>query len=126
MIARFFLLLLLPILLSATTFKVASYNVQNLFDDIRNGSEYDDYIPGKHNWTSRMVDIKLNHTAEVLCDLDADIVALQEIENESILIRLQKRLKRVGCSYPYRAITRMKRTAIHMALLSRFPILDER
>ena len=126
MIARFFLLLLLPILLSATTFKVASYNVQNLFDDIRNGSEYDDYIPGKHNWTSRMVDIKLNHTAEVLCDLDADIIALQEIENEAILIRLQKRLKRVGCAYPYRAITRKKRTAIHVALLSRFPIVDER
>jgi len=126
MIVRYLLLFLLSILLSAATFKVASYNVQNLFDDIRNGSEYDDYIPGKHNWTSRMVDIKLNHTAEVLCDLDADIIALQEIENEAILIRLQKRLKRVGCAYPYRAITRKKKTAIHVALLSRFPITEER
>ncbi|HHH37402.1 MAG TPA: hypothetical protein ENK77_02160, partial [Epsilonproteobacteria bacterium] len=106
------LLLFLPLFLAGGSFVVASYNVENLFDDAKNGSEYDDYIPGRHNWTSRMVEIKLNHTAEVLCDLDADIVALQEIENEAILARLQKRLKRVGCPYPYRAITHKKKTAI--------------
>ena len=126
MISRVALLLLLPLYLFSTSFKVASYNVENLFDEIRNGTEYDDYIPGKHNWTSRMVEIKLNHTAEVICDLDADIVALQEIENEAILIRLQRRLKRVGCTYPYRAITRKKKTAIRVAMLSRFPIADTR
>lgn len=37
-----------------------------------------------------MVDIKLNHTAEVICDLDADILGLQEVENRSILNALQK------------------------------------
>jgi len=125
-VKRLLLLLFLPLFLAGESFVVASYNVENLFDDVKNGSEYDDYIPGRHNWTSRMVEIKLNHTAEVLCDLDADIVALQEIENEAILARLQKRLKRVGCPYPYRAITHKKKTAIQLALLSRYPIVDKR
>ncbi len=116
----------MPYILLATELKIASYNVENLFDDVRDGSEYDDYIPGKHNWTVRMVEIKLNHTAEVLCELDADIVGLQEIENEAILVRLQKRLKRVGCPYQYHAITQKKSTNIHVALLSRYPIINQR
>ena len=126
MILRLIFSLLLPLIVQAASFKVASYNVENLFDDLRNGTEYDDYIPGKHNWTSRMVEIKLNHIAEVICDLDADIVALQEIENDAILQRLQNRLRRVGCPYPYRAITQKKQTAIQVALLSRFPITHKR
>ncbi len=73
-----------------------------------------------------MVDIKLTNISEVLCDMNADIVALQEIENESVLMQLQKRLKRVGCEYPYRSIVRKKKTTIRVALLSRFPITDER
>ena len=66
---RYLLLLLLPILLFSKPFKVATYNVENLFDAKYQGSEYKEYIPGKHNWNRRMVDIKLNHTAEVICDL---------------------------------------------------------
>ncbi|MEA3418128.1 MAG: endonuclease/exonuclease/phosphatase family protein [Campylobacterota bacterium] len=120
------LLLLIPLFLLSKEVKIASYNVENLFDDVKNGSEYDEYQPGKHNWTKRMVEIKLNHTAEVLCDLDADIIGLQEIENPAILLRLQKRLKRVGCPYPYASITQKKRTAIHVALLSKYPITKKR
>jgi len=124
---RYILLLLLLSISYAREFKVASYNVENLFDDVVDGSEYDEYIIGKHNWSSRMVEIKLNHISEVLCELDADIVGLQEIENEAILVRLQKRLKRVGCPYRYRAITTQKRRiAISIALLSRYPILNKR
>jgi len=125
-VKRIFLLFILPLFLTSGSFTVASYNVENLFDDVRNGSEYDDYIPGRHNWTPRMVEIKLNHTAEVLCDLNADIVALQEIENEAILVRLKKRLNQTGCAYPYHAITHKKQTAIQTALLSRYPITDKR
>lgn len=116
------LFFLLPFLLFAKPFKVATYNVENLFDSIFKGTEYSDYTR-KHNWTERMVDIKLNHTAEVICDLDADILGLQEIENDHILRQLQKRLKQVGCHYPYRAITHTKGAPIQTAVLSRFPII---
>ena len=126
LLLRIILLLLLPLLLFSATFKVASYNVENLFDDIRNGTEYDEYIPGRHQWTSRMAEVKLNHTAEVICDLDADIVALQEVENETVLKRLQKRLGRVGCAYRYTAVTHKRTSAIQVALMSRFPITGTR
>ena len=115
------LLLLLPLLVLAKPFKVATYNVENLFDASYIGTEYDDY-QAKHNWTKRMVNIKLNHVAEVICDLDADILGLQEIENANILKQLQVRLSRVGCAYKYSAITSKKGAPIQVALLSRFRI----
>ncbi|MCO4846096.1 MAG: endonuclease/exonuclease/phosphatase family protein [Sulfurovum sp.] len=119
---RYLLLFLVPLLLFATPVKVATYNVENLFDAVYQGSEYKEYIPGKHNWNKRMVDIKLNHTAEVICDLDADILGLQEVENNHILQQLIRRLDRVGCPYRYSSITHKKDTAIQVALLSRYPI----
>lgn len=122
---RYLLLCLLPLLLFSKPFKVATYNVENLFDSEYVGTEYDDYTL-KHNWTKRMVDIKLNHTAEVICDLDADILGLQEIENANIFEQLKKRLSRVGCGYRYSAITFKKDAPIQVALLSRFPIKTQR
>ncbi|TET87699.1 MAG: hypothetical protein E3J96_04980 [Sulfurovum sp.] len=123
---RYLLLFLLPLLLFSKPFKIATYNVENLFDANFQGTEYKEYIPGKHNWNKRMVEIKLNHTAEVICDLDADILGLQEVENSIIFEALLKRLKRVGCEYRYGAITHKKGAPIQVALLSRFPIVNQK
>ncbi len=117
-----YLLLLIPLLLFAKPFKVASYNVENLFDACYDGTEYDEFVPGRHHWTKAIVEKKLLHTAEVLCDLDADIVGLQEIENEHIFNRLRRLLQRSGCKYGYGAITHKKGAPIQVALLSRFPL----
>jgi len=119
---RYLLLVLLPLFLSATPFKVATYNVENLFDAQYQGSEYKEYIPGKHNWNKRMMEVKLNHTAEVICDVDADIVGLQEVENANIFKQLIAKLDRVGCAYKHSAISTKKGAAIQVALLSRYPI----
>jgi len=121
-----FILLLSALSLEAKPFKIASYNVENLFDAYYQGTEYEEYIPNKHNWNTRMVEIKLEHTAEVICDLNADILGLQEIENEQILHRLVKLLKRVGCPYRYSAMTHKAGAPIQVALLSRFPIRNSR
>ncbi len=122
----YLLLFLLPLLLFSKPFKVATYNVENLFDANYQGSEYEDYVPGKHNWNKRMVEVKLNHVAEVICDLDAEILGLQEIENNHIFEQLKKRLTRVGCGYRYSAITSKKDAPIQIALLSRFPIKNKK
>lgn len=122
---RYLLLFLLPLFLVSKPFKVATYNVENLFDAQYVGTEYEDYTI-KHNWTKRMVEIKLNHVSEVICDLDADILGLQEIENDYIFEQLKKRLSRVGCGYRYSAITSKKNAPIQVALLSRFPIKKQR
>ncbi|MHB0992988.1 MAG: endonuclease/exonuclease/phosphatase family protein [Sulfurovum sp.] len=122
---RYILLIILPFLLYGAPFKVATYNVENLFDAVYDGTEYDDYTPGKHNWNARTVEIKLNHTAEVICDLDADVLGLQEIENERILGQLVEKLKKVGCPYKYSAVSHKKGSSIQVALLSRFPIVKQ-
>jgi len=107
-------------------FKLATYNVENLFDATFQGSEYEEYIPGKHNWNKRMVEIKLNHTAEVICDIEADIIGLQEIENKHIFNQLITKLKKVGCGYKYSAITAKKGASIQVALLSRYPLKKQK
>jgi len=115
-----------PLFVSAKPLKVVSYNVENLFDMQRSGLEYREYIPGKHHWTEPILRKKLEHIAEVICDLDAEVIALQEVENDHILGRLQRTLRQVGCDYGYRAITDSKRTPIHNALLSKIPIKKRR
>jgi endonuclease/exonuclease/phosphatase family metal-dependent hydrolase len=106
-------------MVEAQTLKIASYNVENLFDMQRSGYEYKEYQPNRHGWTASMLSKKIAHLAEVICDLDADVIGLQEVENDAVLSQLQKVLKRVGCDYPYRAITHTKQTPIHNALLSK-------
>ena len=90
------------------------------------GLEYKEYIPRRHNWTEPMLQKKLTHLAEVICDLDAEVIGLQEIENDHILERLQETLERVGCRYRYRAITDTKQTPIHNAILSKIALKKRR
>ena len=119
---KIFSLLLFPLLLLSTNIKVASYNVENLFDMVYDGHEYKAYIPNQHKWNKKNFQKKLLNISEVICDLNADIIGLQEIENKNVLKQLQKSLKKVGCSYKYLAITHKKKSAIQVAILSRFPI----
>jgi len=109
--------------LNATTLKIATYNVENLFDFKNNGTEYKEYRPNKHNWTRKIFNKKLLNTSEVICDVNADIIALQEIENENILKLLKKGLKNIGCIYKYHAITHKKKSGIQVAILSKIPIM---
>lgn len=109
--------------LNATTLKIATYNVENLFDFKNNGTEYKEYRPNKHNWTRKTSNKKLLNIAEVICDVNADIIGLQEIENENILKLLNKGLKNIGCIYKYHAITHKKKSGIQVAILSKIPIM---
>lgn len=122
----FFFLLIFFTSLFGRDFSVASYNVQNLFDDKYQGSEYDDYIPGKHNWNQKMAKTKLYHTAEAICDVNSDIIGLQEIENKYVFDELQKLLRVVGCEYKYSAITKKSFSSVQVAILSRYPIVSQR
>ncbi|MFH1094026.1 MAG: helix-hairpin-helix domain-containing protein [Candidatus Omnitrophota bacterium] len=107
----------------AKIFKIASYNLENLFDLVRNGTEYSEYIPNNpYGWNKQNFNIKLNNTAKVIKELAPDIIALQEIESEKALIGLKERLKEFDVDYPYFAIADSKPTAVKCALLSKFPI----
>ena len=116
---RLIILPIIPFILYSTELKIATYNVENLFDDVANGTEYEEFIPNRHNWTKAVLDKKLEHISQVICDLNADVIGLEEVENNRALKLLQERLKQKGCKYPYSAITHKKGSAIQVALLSK-------
>lgn len=101
---------------------IASYNVENLFDMEPNGSEYPEYIPNFKGWDELAHKTKLANTAKVIKDIGADVVALQEIENENALKELLGELKKDGVEYPYHAITTNAKTAVQNAVISKFKI----
>ena len=116
----------LPVVMLAQTLTIASWNVENLFDMQRDGTEYAEYVPGRHGWREALLVIKIRNLTEVICDLDADVIGLQEVENDRALVRLQRSLKRAGCPYRYRAITHTRETPVRNALLSRIPLKQTR
>lgn len=61
------------------SFSVATWNVENLFDALDDPEKMDERP------SSAQVADKLDAVARVLMALDADLVALQEVENENIL-----------------------------------------
>lgn len=115
-------LLFIPLLLSALEFKVATYNVENLFDALKEGGEYEEYVPNnKHGWNEAMLQIKIAHIARVIADIDADVIVLEEVENKAVLKQLNVALG--NKAYPYLFYPNKKeRVTIETALLSRFPI----
>lgn len=107
-------------------FTVASYNVENLFDMVANGSEYPEYIPNFKGWDEKAHATKLANTAHVIKDINADIMALQEVENENALKELLVQLKKEGVSYPYYVITKNEKTAVQNVIISKFKITSHK
>lgn len=121
---RFLWLLLITLTLwGGTEVKIATYNVENLFDTNDDGNEYEEYIPNTSwGWNDAMYRVKLRNTAQVIHDIGADIIGLEEIESEIALKDLKAELNRQGLYYPYYAFSRSKNTTVSVALLSRYPI----
>lgn len=119
------LLLATHTLLGGTEVKIASYNVENLFDMNDDGTEYEQYIPNTSwGWNEETHRIKLRNTAQVIKDIGADVIGLQEIESETALKELKAELNRQGLYYPHYAFARAKNTTVAVALLSRYPIVS--
>lgn len=102
----------------ASELKIATYNVENLFDAKVQGSEYNDFKNG--NWNAEKYSFKLEKTVDVLKRLDADIVALQEIENFEVLKDLAQKS---GYKF-YKFSKSDKNSPFGVAVLSRIKIKD--
>ncbi|WP_459924740.1 endonuclease/exonuclease/phosphatase family protein [Desulfatiferula olefinivorans] len=110
----------------AATLRIASYNVENLFDSERQGTEYPEYVPdGASGWNETMARIKYRQIARVLSDLDADIAALQEVESDLALDGLQDALAEHNRRYAFRVFSKTPGQAVGCALLSRFPVRSQ-
>jgi endonuclease/exonuclease/phosphatase family metal-dependent hydrolase len=109
---------------NGTTFTVASYNLENAFDLVANGTEYAEFIPNFKGWDKESFEIKFSNSAKVIADMKPDIIALEEIENENALNELKKRLNARGSTYAYSAITTNQQSAVQVALLSKYKIVE--
>ncbi len=111
----------------AKTFKIASYNLQNLFDLTHDRTEYLEYIPNtRFGWTKAIFDIKIANIARVIKDLEADVVSLQEVESKKSLVCLANKLKSFNVNYPYLEIADDSRTVtVKCAVLSKYPIIKK-
>lgn len=116
---KLFILFFFSFSLYAKTFTVASYNVENLFDLVKHRSDYREYIPNtKSNWNQKNFNIKVNNVLKVLKDIDADIIALQEIENRQMMNLLLKKLPQ----YKYSSFTKFRNSSVGIGFLSKIKI----
>ena len=72
--------------------QVSFWNVENLFDldDDPNKNDEEFSIGGRKNVTREIYDLKLKNCAEVLQDLNADILGICEVENRFMLEELNR------------------------------------
>ena len=115
---KLLLTLLCPLLLiGGDTLTIAFWNVENLFDledDPRKRDE-EFALGGKKGVTQKIYDLKLAHCAEVLADLNADIVGLCEVENRFVLEELNREF--IGRNYDIVHFESPDRRGIDCALL---------
>ena len=98
----------------ASELKIATYNVENLFDAQNNGNEYKDFVVGKSKWNEFNAERKFNLVKNKIKEINADIIALQEIENEEILKRLMEE-----SGYKYFVFSKVENVAIGLGVLSK-------
>ena len=122
----FLFILLLSLLSCGGGIVVASYNVENLFDDLKEGREYPEY--SGEQWSREQYYRKLSAIARAVKTASArgpDILCFQEIESEIALRDLRDRhLKDFG--YRYLVFVPQEQVATTVACLSRIPIVRTR
>jgi len=108
------LLLLLPLAVThAETFRVAEYNVEN----------YLDQPTETRHAKSAESRAKIRESIRAL---NPDVIALEEMGSTNALLELRVSLKAEGLNFPYWEHVSGFDTNIHVAILSRFPIIARR
>lgn len=120
----FFLLFIAsPALVAQTTFRIMSYNVENLFDTRDNPDKDDDeFLPsGNRHWTPGRYYHKLQQIAKVISAAGEwstpALIALCEVENDSVLTHLTQRTPLRWQDYRYVITQSPDPRGINVALL---------
>ncbi|MCR4789505.1 MAG: endonuclease/exonuclease/phosphatase family protein [Treponemataceae bacterium] len=107
--------------------KVASWNLQTFFDCQYSGNEYTGFRAQDKNWTVEKYYSRIEKLCRVLKDIDADIFALEEIENKNIIYDIANNYEFQGRrdkAYDYACFAGEENQAFGLAIISRHPILD--
>lgn len=92
MMKKFLSLITFFTLLQSQSLKVGFWNVENLFDlkDDPTTRDEEFALGGKKNVTPEIYNLKLKNCADVLADLDADVLGVCEVENSFVMEELNK------------------------------------
>ncbi len=98
-----------------------TFNVQNLFDGIKNGEEYKEYRPPK--WNKNAYEERLIAIGKAIQSVkqSIDLIVLQEVENQGVLEDLQRYYLP---TFKHIAITNNPHGAVEVAIMSRHEILS--
>lgn len=111
-----------------TSFEIVTWNVQNLFDEVDNGTEYEEYTSAQ-GWNDTAYRERLRNIAEVLSydDLkDASIIVLNEVENEKVIKDILNLSSVSNRGFCYYALAKEDGGAINIGVISKVPIYSVR
>jgi endonuclease/exonuclease/phosphatase family metal-dependent hydrolase len=95
----------------AGTFRIATYNVENYLDQ-----------PTDSRWQVKSAEAKAK-VRESICAMNPDVIALEEMGTTNALLELRASLKADGQDFPFWEHVQSFDDSIHVAVLSKFPIV---
>ena len=116
----------IPTAEESSTLTLMTWNVQNLFDAVADGGEYTEFDPGKSGWNDDLVKIRLENISRVILSVNdegPDIILLQEVENTSLLERLNREY--LGDAYAFCGVAAYTENSIHCGFLSRVELTGQ-
>ena len=96
---------------AAETFRVAAYNVENYLDQ-----------PTETRHFTKAADAKAK-IRETIKAINPDVLALEEMGTTNALLELRDSLKAEGCDFPFWEHIQAYDDSIHVAVLSKLPIV---
>ena len=102
---------------------IATWNVQTFFDADFSGNEYSDYASTKNGWSEEKYYTRLLRLADALDAIDADIIALEEIESLKVVYDIVNVLPYAG-KFHYAVFASQPGSSLGVLVFSRYPITD--
>ena len=111
----------------ARSLSLACWNAQTFFDAVTDGSEYTDF-KNASKWTKDKYVRRLEKLCEVMTILNADVLVLEEIENEAVVQDIVNRLASGAWnrkkSWQYACFAKEPGSAIGCAVFSRYELIN--
>ena len=103
---------------AGSEFRVATYNVENYLPMTRR-------VNGQLRTDAGKPDSEKESVVRMIGTVDPDVLGLMEIGEPRQLEDLQRRLRKAGLDYPFSDYLQGHDTTRHIALLSRYPIVEK-
>ncbi|MBQ2551928.1 MAG: endonuclease/exonuclease/phosphatase family protein [Treponema sp.] len=103
---------------------IVNWNVQTFFDSITDGCEYEEFISSK-KWGAKPYAERLSRLASAIKSIDADVLVMEEIENENVVHDISNflagewNMKKI---YRYACFAKDDGGSIGCAVMSRYPL----